>query len=252
MPSLQGKQLLRFACDIFEKGYHEIGGFLARVFSKINPQILDYQDVNRFMDVLFQVIEKEKVRELVTFESALGIIQLSSLGEYAVSNIIDVKHIMALQNLMFEENDYIIHAALEILNNLLIYEKTIQLMSQGSYSNLFKIIVAHLQNYHDKLKDQQATEQGAKMQSSSYDNPEKILCTIYSVLAVSAALHEQYRDQLMKAVAYGQIESTLDLLQSPQNRLDIAFKYLWIIGNSPSEPIQNLLKSNFASIQQLV
>jgi len=47
---------------------------MTKVLSKINPNILDYKDINNMVVALFDIIENEKKYEIVIFEGLLGLI----------------------------------------------------------------------------------------------------------------------------------------------------------------------------------
>ena len=67
---------------------------------------------------------EEGDHELVTFESLLSLVQLSSLGDHITSRIKEKRALNLLYNQMLETNEFIIHGALEVLNNLLCMDKT--------------------------------------------------------------------------------------------------------------------------------
>lgn len=56
--------------------------------------------------------------ELQIFQSLLGVVQLSSLGEDVGSKLCMPNQLISLQNFLMEENHYIVHASLQILNNI--------------------------------------------------------------------------------------------------------------------------------------
>lgn len=131
--------------------------------------------------------------------------------------------------MLFEENDYIVHAALEILNNFLIYEKAISLIEKGKYDNLFKILSAHFINFLDKVKENKSTSQIAE---NAYNNPEKVLCTIYSIMAVTLAIQENYKEYVLNIVNLEKLLAIFQEIKFWPRKLDIGFKYVFIAKNS--------------------
>lgn len=87
VPFLTNIFIIRYTAQI-SQGVRDAYYYLAHVLSKINPSILDYKDVNPLCDALFSGIDKSN-HELLTFESLLGLVQLSGLGEYVNDYIAD-------------------------------------------------------------------------------------------------------------------------------------------------------------------
>lgn len=69
---------------------------------------------------------RESGDELIIFESTLGLIQLSSLGEHVIQIIKNKGIINTLQNNMLENNEFTIHASLELLVNIFSQDQELQ------------------------------------------------------------------------------------------------------------------------------
>jgi hypothetical protein len=70
---------------------------------------------------------RESGEEIIMFESLLGLIQLSSLGEHIIQIIKGKSVINTLQNNLLENNEYIIHASLELLINIFSQDQELQM-----------------------------------------------------------------------------------------------------------------------------
>lgn len=88
-----------------------ISKYMCNICKKCNPQIFQYPQHQQISNILVFGIENSE-HQLHTFESLLGLVQLSTQ-----------KISIPLQfmiNLLIEENQYIVHAAFELINNMLV------------------------------------------------------------------------------------------------------------------------------------
>ena len=92
--------------------------FLAKIISANNPNLVDYVKGMEIIPILTSAI-CNATHELAIFESTLALVQLSGLGAKQVSLILAQPAIIntLIQNLM-EENQFVVQATLELINNL--------------------------------------------------------------------------------------------------------------------------------------
>ena len=92
--------------------------------------------------------------ELTLFEATTSLVQLSSLGEDVCSRLMDKHKLWGTLVLnLAEENEYVLHATLELLNNLSLTEYI-----QTNYASFktsereCKIVKALLEKYYEKIQ----------------------------------------------------------------------------------------------------
>ena len=98
---------------------------MSRSLAHCTPKLFTYADSMSFTQYLIESL-RESGDELIIFESTLGLIQLSSLGEHVIQIIKTKGIINTLQNNMLENNEFIIHASLELLVNIFSQDQELQ------------------------------------------------------------------------------------------------------------------------------
>jgi len=100
----------------------EISKFLSEILVTCNPATFDFAEAIQITDILaFAVFHNS--HELTLFEATSSLVQFSGLNEDICDRIL-TKHKMwgTLVLNLCEENDYIVHATLELMNNLSLSE----------------------------------------------------------------------------------------------------------------------------------
>ena len=96
--------------------------FFSGIFVTCNASLFDYTEAIQIVDILAFAIYKSS-HELTTFEATSSLVQFSSLND-DIGNRILGKHKLwgTLVLNLSEENDFIVHATLELINNLSLNE----------------------------------------------------------------------------------------------------------------------------------
>ena len=116
-----------------------------------NPNIFDYTESLQLVDILASTLSRSK-HELTLFEATNSLVQLSALGEDVCIRLVK-KHMLwgTLVLNLAEQNDYVVQATLELLNNLSLTDYL-----QTNYPGFntsereCKIVKYLLQKYHEE------------------------------------------------------------------------------------------------------
>ncbi|KAM3132656.1 hypothetical protein pb186bvf_015201 [Paramecium bursaria] len=206
------KETLRYAADqVFNKQYKVIP-YLAVTLHNVNPQLIEFQDAQLLCKALIKCTENSK-HELHQFWSLLGIVQFTSLGDYVRKDLINIDSIIQLQNLIIEDNLYVVHAALQVLNNLSITQQFQELIKNKELDHFIQLLCilidANIENLDKKSVSQ-----------SDFSHPIQIQLTIISVLGILSQVDYfkttmLQQDFILSPNFYVPLVQYLKLIQSP-------------------------------------
>lgn len=164
-----------------QKLNYKIARFLSLVTKKCNPNMLSYPQLQSVVNSLLFIIEYGK-HELHIFEALLSLINLSSRN-------VSIPYKVIADGLL-EENQYIVHACLELVNNMLVNDGQKETAPQNKESSTIAKIQTLVEKYYQHYREMilKAMKKGLDKKSNGntndYSHPFKIYCTILSVLMV--------------------------------------------------------------------
>ncbi|CAD8124684.1 unnamed protein product [Paramecium sonneborni] len=189
------KLLTQFSCDdqvhqyLFDKQClklvsksilqkNEVGiPYLCKQMRNANPELFDFKEAQLICDALF-VCAQNATHELLTFYALLGIVQLTSLGDFIVDRIIDQKQYIQIQSQLMDENNYIVHASLEIFNNISLNEKFLVLLEDNKLPTFLQLVQALTKQFYENING----KEGQNIQDFSH--PKQILQTLLGLISI--------------------------------------------------------------------
>ncbi|KAL4484319.1 hypothetical protein ABPG72_006430 [Tetrahymena utriculariae] len=224
--------------------------YISKLVKDCNPNIFQYSEVHLILDALFKGI-KESQHELLTFEILLSLVQMTSLGEQTTTKLVNTETLNLLQNLLMEDkNYYIVHGALEVINNICLNDKMMERI--GNMSTLQKLIFAHFDYCYELLLKQKPEEI-----NNSYDQPIKIINTIYNILAINAS-NQSFKEKILNHIC-SKPDTIAILLQKYSKsdgyiRMEFLYKFIFmtesIRGKKFSVQEKQIIKKMYDEIKE--
>ncbi|CAD8100683.1 unnamed protein product [Paramecium primaurelia] len=151
--------------------------YLCKQMRNANPELFDFKEAQLICDALF-VCAQSATHELLTFYALLGIVQLTSLGDFIVDRIMDQKQYLQIQNFLMDENNYIVHASLEIFNNISLNEKFLVLLEENQLPTFLQLVQALTKQFYENIEGK--PEQNQK----DFSHPKQILQTLLGLISI--------------------------------------------------------------------
>ncbi|CAK66551.1 unnamed protein product (macronuclear) [Paramecium tetraurelia] len=151
--------------------------YLCKQMRNANPELFDFKEAQLICDALF-VCSQNATHELLTFYALLGIVQLTSLGDFIVDRIMDQKQYIQIQNFLMDENNYIVHASLEIFNNISLNEKFLVLLEDSKLPTFLQLVQALTKQFYENIEGKPGQNE------KDFSHPKQILQTLLGLISI--------------------------------------------------------------------